>query len=311
MKPLRIAIIGYGKIAEDEHVPSIAGNERFELVANVGSKAPREGAVPGFARHPEMFDAVSDIDAVAICTPPSVRYDIARECIERGLHVLLEKPPATTLSEIEDLACLAEGRQVTLFTTWHSQYNPAVDAAAQALAGKRIGRLRIDWRESVRKWHPGQQWIWDVGGFGVFDPGINALSITSKIFPGPLFVREAELSIPENLQMPIAARIGFSSPVADGEVSAGFDWREEKDEVWTIEAETADGLKLRLSGGGARLEIEGGETLEAAREEYPRIYRRFADLIDERRSLVDVTPLRLTADAFLVGKRVTVEPFDE
>jgi D-galactose 1-dehydrogenase len=51
--------------------------------------------------------------------------------------------------------------------------------------------------------------------------------------------------------------------------------------------------------------------VEAEREEYPRIYRRFADLIDERRSLVDVTPLRLTADAFLVGKRVGVEPFEE
>lgn len=311
MKPLRLAIIGYGKIAEDEHVPSIEGNERFELAANVGSKAPRDGAVPGFGRHPEMLEAVSDLDAVAICTPPSVRYDIARECIERGLHVLLEKPPATTLSEIEDLACLAEGRQVTLFTTWHSQYNPAVDRAAEALAGKRIARMRIDWRESVRKWHPGQQWIWEVGGFGVFDPGINALSIASKIFPGALFVREAELSVPENLQMPIAASIGFSSPVADGEVSAGFDWREENDEIWTIEVETTDGLSLRLSGGGARLEIDGGETVEVAREEYPRIYRRFADLIDERRSSVDVTPLRLTADAFLVGRRVSVDRFEE
>ena len=309
MKPFRIAIVGYGKIAEDEHLPSIAGNPRFELAANVGSKSPRGGAVPGFARHPEMFEAVSDLDAVAICTPPAVRYDIARTCIERGLHVLLEKPPATTLSEIEDLACLADGQQVTLFTTWHSQYNPAVERAAQALAGKRIARMRIDWRESVRKWHPGQQWIWEAGGFGVFDPGINALSIASKIFPGPLFVREAELSVPENLQMPIAAAILFSSPVADGELSAGFDGREEKDEIWTIEAETTDGVALRLSRGGARLEIAGGETVEAPREEYRRIYRRFADLIDERRSLVDVTPLRLAADAFLVGRRVSVEPF--
>ncbi|HEX8216385.1 MAG TPA: Gfo/Idh/MocA family oxidoreductase [Allosphingosinicella sp.] len=311
MKPLRVAIIGYGKIAEDEHVPSIAGNDRFELAATVGSKAPRDGAVPAFARHPEMLQAIDDIDAVAICTPPSVRYSIARDCIEAGLHVLLEKPPATTLSEIEDLACLAEGRQVTLFTTWHSQYNPAVDAAAEALAGKRIARMRIDWRESVRKWHPGQQWIWEVGGFGVFDPGINALSIACKIFPGPLFVREAELEVPENLAMPIAASIGFYSPVANGGVSAGFDFREEDREIWTIEVETVDGLRLRLSGGGARLEIDGGDTVEAPRDEYPRIYRRFADLVDERRSLVDVTPLRLTADAFLVGRRVSVERFSE
>jgi D-galactose 1-dehydrogenase len=311
MKPFRIAIIGYGKIAEDEHVPSIANNPRFELAATVGSRAPTGGAVPGFRRHEEMLEKVRDLDAVAICTPPSVRYDIARDCIGRGLHCLLEKPPATTLSEIEDLRLQAEGRQVTLFATWHSQHNPAVDRAAELLAGKRIARMRIDWRESVRKWHPGQRWIWEVGGFGVFDPGINALSIASKIFPGPLFVREAELAVPDNLAMPIAANILFSSPDADGELSAGFDWREEKDEIWTIEVETADGLELRLSRGGARLEVESGESVEGPRDEYPRIYDRFAQLLDERASLVDVAPLRLTADAFLVGRRLSVEPFSE
>ena len=311
MKPLRIAIIGYGKIAEDAHVPSIAGNDRFALAATVGSKAPKNGDVPGFRRHPEMLAEVKDLDAVAICTPPGARYAIARDCIEAGLHLLLEKPPATTLSEIEDLACLAEGRQATLFTAWHSQYNPAVDAAAEALAGKRVTRMRIDWRESVRKWHPGQQWIWEVGGFGVFDPGVNALSIATRIFPGPLFVREAELAVPANLQMPIAASLGFDSPAAPGaDLSAGFDWREERDEVWTIEAETDDGLSLRLAGGGARLEISAGETVEAPREEYPRIYRRFADLIDERRSHVDLAPMRLAADAFLIGRRVSAAPFE-
>ena len=312
MKPLSIAIIGYGKIAEDEHVPSIAGNARFELAANVGSKAPTDGPVPGFRRHPEMFEAIGDLDAVALCTPPSVRTDIARECLARGLHVLLEKPPATTLSEVEDLRLEAEGRQRTLFTTWHSQYNPAVDAAAEALAGRRIARMRIDWRESVSKWHPGQQWIWEPGGFGVFDPGINALSIATKIFPGPLFVREAELSVPSNLDMPIAAAIRFTSPAAPGgDLSAGFDWREEKDEIWTIAIETGDGFSLRLVGGGARLEIEGREPVEAPRAEYQRIYESFAELLDRRRSHVDVAPLRLTADAFLVGRRVSVEPFEE
>jgi hypothetical protein len=43
--------------------------------------------------------------------------------------------------------------------------------------------VEIVWHEDVRKWHPGQQWIWEPGGFGVFDPGINALSIATRIFP--------------------------------------------------------------------------------------------------------------------------------
>jgi predicted dehydrogenase len=310
VKPLRIAIVGYGKIAEDEHLPAIAANPRFELAANVGSKAPADCPVPAFRRHPEMLEAIGDLDAVALCTPPSARTEIARDCLSRGLHVLLEKPPATTLSEIEDLRLEAEGRQRTLFTTWHSQYNPTVDAAAEALAGRRIARMRIDWRESVRKWHPGQQWIWEPGGFGVFDPGINALSIATRIFPGALFVTEAELAVPANLDMPIAAAIRFASPAAPAaDLSAGFDWREEREEVWTIAVETEDGLSLRLVGGGARLEIAGSEPVEAPRAEYPRIYERFAELLDERRSHVDVAPLRLTADAFLVGRRVSVEPF--
>ena len=45
--------------------------------------------------------------------------------------------------------------------------------------------------------------------------------------------------------------------------------------------------------------------------EYPAIYERFVDLMDERRSLVDVDPLRLAADSFLAGSRTAVEPFEE
>ena len=76
-------------------------------------------------------------------------------------------------------------------------------------------------------------------------------------------------------------------------------------------AHEAIGAVVDIGGGGARLEIDGGDVVEAERAEYPRIYRRFADLIDERRSLVDVTPMRLTADAFLVGRRLSVAPFSE
>ena len=40
-----------------------------------------------------------------------------------------------------------------------------------------IRTLTVAWKEDVRIWHPGQAWIWKAGGLGVFDPGINALSI--------------------------------------------------------------------------------------------------------------------------------------
>jgi predicted dehydrogenase len=305
MKPIRIAIIGYGKIAADQHVPSIEGNGRFELVAT--SSRSGQGVGDKFTDWRELIRTVEGLEAIAITTPPAPRYLIARECIEAGLHCLLEKPPTAGLSEIADLDCLAQARGVSLFTTWHAQHHATVEAAARALAGKRIASMAIHWHEDVHKWHPGQQWIWEPGGFGVFDPGINAFSIATRIFPGSLFVQSAGLSIPENAQTAIAADVTVYSPEADGPLTASLDWRRTEGEEWTITVEAADGTTVRLEDGGARLILNGEVSTDNGIGEYPDIYRTFVDLIDKRRSLVDVAPLRLVADCLLVGGRRVVE----
>ena len=306
MRPIRIAIIGFGKIAADQHVPAIAANPRLELAATSSRSGHGVGSI--YSDWRELLDEVEGLEAVAITTPPSVRYEIARTCIEKGLHVLLEKPPAVTLSEVDELSCLADAKGVTLFATWHARHNPAVSAAAQALAGQRIAEMRIVWHEDVHKWHPGQNWIWEPGGFGVFDPGINAFSIATAIFPGTLFVRSAELSFPANADTPIAAEIAFASDVADGPLSCSLDWRRTEGEEWTIEVTTGGGRSVRLTDGGARLSIDGADQPASGPGEYPDIYREFVDLIDERRSSVDVRPLRLVADCFLASSRRIVEP---
>jgi len=305
MKPIRIAIIGYGKIAEDQHVPSIRGNNRFELVAT--SSRSGQGVAQSFTDWRELIRNVEGLEAVAITTPPGPRFDIARECVAAGLHCLLEKPPTAGLAEIAALECLAQAQQVTLFTTWHAQHHSTVDAAAKALAGKRIKSMEIHWHEDVHKWHPGQQWIWEPGGFGVFDPGINALSIATKIFPGGLFVKSADLQVPANAQTPIAADITFSSPEADGPLQASLDWRRTEGEEWTITVETSDGITVRLEDGGAKLLLGGQQRADDGIGEYPDIYRTFVNLIDDRRSLVDVAPFRLVADSLLVGRTKSVE----
>ena len=108
MKPMRIAIIGYGKIAEDQHVPSISANPRFELVAT--SSRSGQGVAEKFEDWRDLVRRVEGLEAVAITTPPGPRYAIARECIEAGLHCLLEKPPTAGLAEIADLDCLSSTR---------------------------------------------------------------------------------------------------------------------------------------------------------------------------------------------------------
>jgi predicted dehydrogenase len=289
-----------GKIAVDEHLPAIDSNPRFTLAATVERSAPASAL--NFTSHEAMI-AGDRLDAVAITTPPGPRYIIARDCIDAGLDVLLEKPPTASLAEIDDLRERAARRGVSLFTTWHAQHNPAVVEAARLLAGKRIRDMSIVWHEDVEKWHPGQRWIWQAGGFGVFDPGVNAFSIVSTIFPGPLFVRSAALHFPEGADTPIAADIEFASPVSGGPLRCSLDWRRAAGEEWTIRVTTENGQSVELLDGGARLVLDGEEQPQGSKNEYPDIYRRFAELVDRRESQVDSVPLRLVADCLLVGSR--------
>ena len=305
MTPIRIGVVGVGKIAVDQHFPAIEANPHFTLAATV-SRSTAASAI-NFVSDADLLAASDRIDAVAITTPPGPRYAIARDCIDAGLHVLLEKPPAATLAEIDDLADRASRRGVTLFTTWHAQHNPAVAAATALLAGKRVREMTIIWHEDVEKWHPGQRWIWQAGGFGVFDPGINAFSIASMIFPDSLFVREAALTFPRGAHTPIAAEIGFESPASSGALSCSLDWRRTAGEEWTIRVTAEDGMTVDLIDGGARLLVDGAAHPSEGLGEYPDIYRRFAELIERGESQVDSVPLRMVADCLLVGSRHVVD----
>jgi D-galactose 1-dehydrogenase len=294
----------------DQHLPVIAKNRVYALAGVVSQRGVRADGVPTYAT-PEALYASTDVDAVAICTPPHVRHAIAREALAAGKHVMLEKPPAATLAEMHDLAEAARAAGLVILATWHSRYNAAVDEAKRRLVGRRLKTLSIEWKEDVRRWHPGQDWIWEAGNFGVFDPGINALSILTKIAPAPIFVHSARLDFPENRDTPIAASLTFRSPAAGAaaRLTAEFDWRQEGEQSWNIDIETEDGEKLRLTHGGSRLYVDGAAAVEAPMQEYEGIYAHFADLVRKGESEMDASPFQLVGDAFLVGARRAVAPF--
>ena len=143
----------------------------------------------------------------------------------------------------------------------------------------------------------------DTGGLGVFDPGINALSILTRILPKPVFVTAAELAFPANCQAPIAANLTLTD-ISGLPVTAEFDFRQTGPQSWDIVVETDQG-RLTLSRGGARMAVDGKVFAEAPDEEYRGLYRRFVALAATGESDVDLTPLR--------GRRATpadLERFD-
>jgi D-galactose 1-dehydrogenase len=305
---IRVAIVGVGKIARDRHIPAIAGTEGIELVAIVDPRTSLDG-VAHFATLGELLGSKLDIDAVALCTPPQARAALAAAALKAGKHVLLEKPPGATVSELTPLIATARETGRTLFAAWHSRFAPAVEPARAFLAERRIKSVVVEWKEDVRVWHPGQAWIWEPGGLGVFDPGINALSILTRILPRPFFLNGADLSFPSNRAAPIAADLVFSDDTGLP-IRVAFDFRQTGQQTWDIRVET-DAGRLTLSGGGRRLTHDDRTVIDKDKAEYPAIYRRFAELIAHRVSDVELSPLVHVADAFMLGRRHDVEPFIE
>ncbi|HSF11991.1 MAG TPA: Gfo/Idh/MocA family oxidoreductase [Erythrobacter sp.] len=305
---IRLAIAGLGKIARDQHLAAIAANADFVLAATVDPIAAPIDGVPHFASLDALLASDVQVEAVAVCTPPQQRYAVAVQALEAGKHVMVEKPPCATVAQAEALAALATEHGVTLYTAWHSRHAAGVEAARAWLADKALQSVHIVWKEDVRVWHPGQAWIFAPGGFGVFDPAINALSIATEILPRALRVESAVLDIPENAAMPIAGTVALKG--ADGvPVSLEMDFLQTGQQSWDIVIET-DADRLQLSLGGSVLVTPEGETT-GPDAEYPALYARFAQLVHGRESEVDLAPLELVEAALDCGERRMVAPFIE
>jgi D-galactose 1-dehydrogenase len=306
---IKLGIVGVGKIARDQHLPVIQASRDYQLVAAASRNARVDGA-KHFTTLAAMLDGAPEIDAVSLCAPPIARTRDARLALGAGKHVFLEKPPGATLSEVHDLIDLASRNNVSLFASWHSRFAPAVAPARAWLAQREIRSAQITWKEDVRHWHPGQDWIFEPGGFGVFDPAINAFSIVTHILPRPFALTAAKLAFPENRQAPIAAELSFAD--ANGApIRASLDFLQTGPQSWDIIVET-DGGRLLLAKGGAELSIDGEPVAAGDGDphgEYRGLYAHFAGLVAAGQSDVDLAPLRHVADAFMLGERNAAPAF--
>ncbi|RUT26711.1 galactose 1-dehydrogenase [Asaia sp. W19] len=300
---IRIAVIGVGHIARHEHLPALKQSPSFDLVAAV-SPVPVDLPVPVFESIAALMESGIAVDAVAICTPPDRRYALAREAIEAGWHVLLEKPPTLTRSQAQALRDLARSEGVTIFAAWHSIYASAIPRIRSLLSDIDPVSIAITWKENADKWHPGADWLWRPGALGVFDAGINALSILTATNAEPVVFQEARLDFYADQQAPARAELSLTGGRTACPITASFDWRHDPDsEIWEIRWSLPEGDTLCLAKGGAHL--SRGEhviPLEESRE-YAGVYRHFAQLIDTGEMSLDLRPLDLVSEALAYGAR--------
>lgn len=294
---IRTAICGIGKIALDQHIPTINSSKNYELVAIISNRKYSLN-VPQFSSISELVSSGISIDAITLATPPAVRFDLALEAISHGYNLMLEKPPCSSVEECSILIEAAEQAKVTIFAGWHSKYALMISFAREWIEKNGCDHFEIFWKEDYNKWHPGQKWIKKEGGLGVFDSGINALSMLCELMEVDFSPENVLFLRPSNWKTPIA--VSFSLKTKDRVIGkVEFDWRVTGDDIWDIKFFSGSS-EMVLSDGGKSMTINKIPIYfeEEKLSEYKRMYKHFEETIIAKKSSFDFKPLQYVSNLY-------------
>ncbi|MBI5596131.1 MAG: Gfo/Idh/MocA family oxidoreductase [Elusimicrobia bacterium] len=170
--PLRGALVGFGRVAEDAHLPAFRASPGFVVAAVVEADPRRRkaaaAALPGARLYASLAELAADgpgLDFVDIATPPWLHAPLAKEALEAGLHVLCEKPLALREADLDALAAAAEagGRALVCVHNWKKA--PLLAKLKELLDAGAVGDLRYaEWQ--VLRTEPAK----DAGGGWRTDP---------------------------------------------------------------------------------------------------------------------------------------------
>src|SRR5437899_4781990 len=143
---LRVGVVGAGVMGSN-HARVLAGLPGVTLVGIVDplpehrARAVALFGCRAFAELDELFD--EGVDAITIAAPTHLHHEIALACITRNIHILVEKPVASTVEEGQDIVNAARSAGVTLMVGHVERFNPAVAAIKQAISGEDILSIGI------------------------------------------------------------------------------------------------------------------------------------------------------------------------
>ncbi len=142
---LRLAVLGCGAVFERFHLPALARSSSWELLGVCDVSAERQDwfrrASPGIAvfDSPHPLLAVENLDAVLVATPPDSHTELALEALKAGLHVLVEKPMATRVSDARRLVDAVEASGTRLFVGFNRRFRDSYRKVRDEVAARPAG----------------------------------------------------------------------------------------------------------------------------------------------------------------------------
>lgn len=146
MKKLRVGVIGCGSIARHRHLPEYAANPNVELVAVCDNNAERaleigeKYGVPSYTSFVELLRN-ADVEAVSVCTPNYLHAPISNAALLAGVHVLCEKPMATSKEEAESMIETAAKSGKKLMIAHNQRFVASHQKARQLIQNGEVGKI--------------------------------------------------------------------------------------------------------------------------------------------------------------------------
>jgi predicted dehydrogenase len=144
--PVRLALVGCGRIAQVAHLPAVEKAEGVELVAvsdpsgAVARSVARRRGVAAYTDQGSVW-ADASVEAVIVAAPDRLHHRLATEALTAGRHVLVEKPLASTVAQAEDLVGLVDRTGLTLQVGAMKRHDQGVRYAGRFIA-ERLGQVR-------------------------------------------------------------------------------------------------------------------------------------------------------------------------
>lgn len=140
MKRLRVGVVGVGHIGKNHaRLYADLGPAHFTAIFDTdGAKAEELAAEFGVASAGSLADFAEQVDAASVATPTNTHFEIAHALLERGKHLLIEKPIAENTAHASELARLAAARNLVLQVGHVERFNPILSALETRLTRPRF-----------------------------------------------------------------------------------------------------------------------------------------------------------------------------
>lgn len=284
---MRLAVLGLGK-AGLRHVRAAQAGEGMELVAAADSSAEARERAPAECRVVEHLDALIEIgaDAVIIALPHALLADAALRAIESGLHVLVEKPMATTLDEGRRIVDAAKTAGLHLMVNYNHRFRDEYQTAKKWLEEGRIGRPCLISEQMFAPEGPLPAWVWEpkiAGGGMMTYNGSHMLDHVMWLSGAPVSAvsaTTASLHYDEPLEDTTVASLRFTTGALASLVQSKSNVAHRQG-GWETRVLGTEGALRIVSGEGVFVSGSGGEEHFASGPE-----RRFAAALAEFASTI-------------------------